>query len=177
MKTLEEIGIHDLKELLIKNWMTHDAMWFAHCVRTIGIETTNEVNRAAIKSLAEIEIRRVREIHGIGTGQVTTFGQLTDVIDAAFTVSIADFIKMRYEYPAENVISWKWQQQACFAYKGIRRFGLIDRYRCGVMYRVFCWLEHLGVSYTVSAPIDPCLMHTRGECSGEIRVSFPQALS
>ena len=33
MKTLEQIGIDNLKEHLIKNWMTHDGMWFFHCLQ------------------------------------------------------------------------------------------------------------------------------------------------
>jgi len=57
MKTLDEIGIYELKDLLIKNWMTHDGMWFYHCLQELGIEQTNRLNKAAIKSLAEIEIK------------------------------------------------------------------------------------------------------------------------
>jgi hypothetical protein len=38
-----------LKEILTKNWMIHDAMWFYHCLNECGIETTNKINKAAIK--------------------------------------------------------------------------------------------------------------------------------
>ena len=42
----------ELKELLIKCWMTHDAMWFYHCLQECGIEKTNRINRAAVKAVA-----------------------------------------------------------------------------------------------------------------------------
>jgi hypothetical protein len=64
MKTLNEIGVYELKDLLIRNWMTHDGMWFYHCLRELGIEQTNRLNKAAIKSPAEIEIKRAKKIHG-----------------------------------------------------------------------------------------------------------------
>jgi hypothetical protein len=172
MKTLEQIGIHELKELLIKNWMTHDAMWFAHCASALGMEKTNELNRAAIKSLAAIEIQRAKEVHGIDIGRVSTFAQLQEIIDAGFRVSIADFIRFTYDYPAKNIIRWQWEPHGCFAYRGLKRLGAIEHYRCGVMYRVLCWLEHLGVPYSLSVPVDACLMRTDGACAGEIRVSL-----
>jgi len=50
-----------LKELLIKNWMTHDAMWFYHSVQSFGMEKTNVVNRAAVRSMAGVEIKRLRK--------------------------------------------------------------------------------------------------------------------
>ena len=37
---LELISKQDLKELLSKNWLTHDAMWFALTLETVGISKT-----------------------------------------------------------------------------------------------------------------------------------------
>lgn len=42
MKSLET---EELKQLLLKCWMTHDAMWFRHCVEVCGIEKTNRPSR------------------------------------------------------------------------------------------------------------------------------------
>ena len=41
----------ELKELLIKGWMTHDGMWFYHCLQECGIEKTNRINKAAIRAM------------------------------------------------------------------------------------------------------------------------------
>lgn len=44
--------------------MTHDGMWFFHCLQEFGIEVTNKINKSAILSLSSIEIRRIRSILG-----------------------------------------------------------------------------------------------------------------
>ena len=56
---------NELKELLIKSWMTHDGMWFYHCLKECGIEKTNKINKAASKSLGTIEIKRFKKAFNI----------------------------------------------------------------------------------------------------------------
>jgi hypothetical protein len=54
------------EDLLRKNWMTHDAMWFFHTLQECGIETANKINHAAIRAMAAVEVRRITKILGIG---------------------------------------------------------------------------------------------------------------
>ena len=62
---MREIGKKELKELLLKCWMTHDGMWFYHSMQNLGIEKANQINKAAIKSLAGIEMERIRKAFGL----------------------------------------------------------------------------------------------------------------
>ena len=55
---------NELKEILNKNWMTHDAMWFYNCLQEFGIEKTNKINKAAIRDMAAIEIKRIQKAVG-----------------------------------------------------------------------------------------------------------------
>jgi hypothetical protein len=48
-----------------KDWLTHEGMWFYHTCREFGIEKANEVNKAAIKSLAPIEMDEMKRLLGI----------------------------------------------------------------------------------------------------------------
>lgn len=171
MKTIEQIGIVDLKEHIIKNWMTHDGMWFHHCLKSFGIEEANRLNKAAIKSLAAIEFKRAMQLFGIS--RIETFEDLKNAIDAAFSVSKGDFMRFRYAFPGNNTLTWEWLDDNCFAYQGMKRIGAVDRYECGVIYRVLCWLENAGVKYSVTSEFDGCLMHTKGKCSGSVRLFFP----
>ena len=57
-----------------------------------------------------------------------------------------------------------------FAYKGMKKIGIIDGYNCGVMYRIECWLEAMGIPFSVNPKISKCMMHEKGACSGNIRV-------
>jgi hypothetical protein len=173
MKTLEQIGTHALREHIIKNWMTHDGMWFFHCLQAHGIEDANRINKAAIRSLAALELKRARSLFGLNTQSVDTFDDLKEIIDAAFSVSKGDFMRFAYTFPEKNVLHWEWAGPDCFAYQGMRRMGVIDRYECGVLFRVLCWLESAGVNYGLDSELKGCLMHTEGSCAGEIRFLFP----
>jgi hypothetical protein len=48
-----------------KDWLTHEGMWFYHTCREFGIEKSNEVNKAAIKSLVPIEMDKMKRLLGI----------------------------------------------------------------------------------------------------------------
>ena len=64
---------NELKEILNKNWMTHDAMWFYNCLREFGIEKTNKINKASIRGMAAIEIKRIKK--AVGANQINTFDE------------------------------------------------------------------------------------------------------
>jgi hypothetical protein len=172
MKTIEEIGVTAIKEHIIKNWMTHDAMWFLHCLQAHGIEEANRLNKAAIRSLAAIELKRARELFGLEKEPIETFHELKGILDATFSVSKGDFMSFSYHFPEINVLRWEWAGKDCFAYKGMKRLGVIDRYECGVLCRVLCWFEGAGVKYHAAQDLKGCLMHTKGACAGEVRFFF-----
>ena len=39
---LDKIGKREVRELLTKGWMTHDAMWLICSIEEFGIETANK---------------------------------------------------------------------------------------------------------------------------------------
>jgi hypothetical protein len=171
MKTLEHIEKLDLKEHLIKNWMTHDGMWFFHCFSSFGIEEANRLNKSAIRSLAAIEFKRA--LHLFGMSRIAAFEDLKNAVDALFSVSKGDFMNFRYEFPERNLLTWEWDDDSCFAYQGMKRMGAVDRYECGVIFRVLCWLENAGVGYAVVPDFKGCLMQEKGRCSDSIRIFLP----
>jgi len=165
---MREINKNELKEMLLKCWMTHDGMWFYHCMQELGIEKANQLNKAAIKSLASIEIDRVRRAFGLE--KIETFEDLKMLVDAAFAVLSDKFMGFKHSCPSENVLHW--EMSKCFAHAGMTRLGVIDRYECGVIYRVASWFDSLGIKYVVTPPFDRCIMHLTGSCRGEFRFSF-----
>jgi hypothetical protein len=60
MKQFDELEKAELRDLLVRNWMTHDAMWFANCLRHCGIDKTNQVNTASTRAMAAIEATRLK---------------------------------------------------------------------------------------------------------------------
>jgi len=167
-----KLGKKEIIDLLNRCWMTHDAMWFFNCWQQEGIQKANKINKAAIKSLAPIETRRIQEALGVQRERVGTFEEFKDFILGASALVIPDFMNIVMSFPAGNVLHWQFKEGDCFAYKGMKRIGVIDQYECGVIYRLMCWFDNLGIKYTVMPEINRCLMHAAGNCSGDFRFDF-----
>jgi hypothetical protein len=175
MGVVDGIEKTEIRDLLAKGWLTHDGMWFYHTCRELGIERANALNKAAIRSLAPIEIERMKRILGIDKGRLHTFDELMKFMLAAFQLTLPDsvFNNINFSSSSRDRIHWAWESGQCFAYKGMKQFGAIDGYRCGVMHRIKCWLEALGIKFSMRPRIEGCLMHENGVCEGEIRVFLP----
>jgi Family of unknown function (DUF6125) len=158
----------ELKDLLVKGWMTHDAMWFYNCLQECGIEKTNRINKAAIRDMAAIEIKRMQK--AVGAGQVNTFKEFKRFFDMAMEIATGKFMKYAYSSPAHNIIHSEWK--SCFAYEGVKALGAIDRYECGIMLRIDTWLDTLGIKYEVTPKVTGCMMHTDGKCFRDYRFFF-----
>ena len=172
MGVFNKIGKREIRDLLGKGWLTHDGMWFYHTYQEFGIEKANKLNKAAIQSLAPIEIKRVKKALGIGGEKIGTFEELKDFMLEALEMTLPNsvFERFRFRASSKDLLHWEWESGECFAYKGMKQIGIIDGYRCGVMYRIECWLEALGIKYSIDPKIDKCMMHEKGACLGDIRV-------
>lgn len=169
-----KIDKKDLKELLSKGWMTHDAMWFYHCLNEFGIEKTNEMNLAAVRSMSAIEIMRLKKILGIPKDKnIETFEEFKRFTENINALIIPDFMKFTFSFPEENVMHFEFMPEQCFAYKGIKSLGVIDSYQCGVLQRIDCWFEGLGLEYAAEpGEVGECMMNKGGRCFREYRFKF-----
>ena len=171
MRLTEDISQKETIDLLNKCWMTHDGLWFFYCLQEFGIEATNKINKSAIKSLSSIEIKRIKNTLGFDK-EIKTYDDFRTFFETASQFMIPDFMNVTFSYPEENKLAWAFDQGKCFAYAGIKRIGVIDKYECGVLYRIKCWLEELGINHRFNPEIGRCLMHHRGHCSGEVEFFF-----
>ncbi|MGA2516937.1 MAG: DUF6125 family protein [Thermodesulfobacteriota bacterium] len=158
----------ELKELLIKGWMTHDAMWFYHCLQECGIEKTNRINKAAIRAMSAIEIKRIQK--AVGAGKLDTFDEFKQFFEIVMEIAAGKFMKFTYSFPANNMMHGEWE--SCFGYEGVKALGVIDRYECGIMLRIDTWLDGLGIKYEVEPKVTGCMMHTDGRCFRDYRFFF-----
>ena len=165
MKSLKK---KELKELLIKNWMTHDRMWFYHCFKEWGIAKTNIINKAAVRSMAMIEIKRIKK--ALEIEQIETFERFKGFMDDVCNIVKADFMKFEYNFPSDNACHI--EMQKCFAYDGIKKIGAIDKYQCGIFERFKGWFEGLGIEYTVNIQIGSCMMDSDGKCFRDFDLKF-----
>ncbi len=158
----------ELKELLIKGWMTHDAMWFNSCLQECGIEKTNRINKAAIRAMSAIEIKRIQK--AVGAGKLDSFDKFKRFFGMAMEIATGKFMKYTYSLPSNNIVHFEWG--SCFAYEGVKALGVIDRYECGIMLRIETWLHTLGIQYEVEPKVTGCMMHTDRKCFRDYRFFF-----
>ncbi len=167
---MKKVEGNELKELLVKNWMTHDAMWLYNCVREFGMEKTNVVNKAAVRSMGAIEGKRLKK--ALGIDRIETFGQFKEFYTGAMETVLVDFMKSSFSFPGHNLVHGEWK--SCFAYDGLTKYGMIDQYQCGIMDRVEGWFDGLGIAYSVAPRVDGCMMHTEGRCYRDYTFEFPE---
>ena len=75
-----------------------------------------------------------------------------------------------YSFHENNRIHW--EMNSCFAYNGMKMFGFTKQYECGVIYRISCWLDALGIEHTIQPEINICLLNYQEKCSGNIFLRF-----
>jgi hypothetical protein len=174
MRRYHDLEKGELRDLLGKGWLSHDGTWFLSTAGQYGIEDANRLNKSAIHLLAPLEMRRSRELL-LGAGEeLKDIESVVEFVLESLRLVMPSSVSggFRVSYPSLGVIHWEWYDGGCFAYKGMRHFGFLDGYHCGVIYRIECWLEALGMTCETSPPITTCIMHSSGACSGEFHVSF-----
>ncbi|MBU1493740.1 MAG: hypothetical protein KJ956_07215 [Actinobacteria bacterium] len=171
---LDRMAKDQIRDLLAKGWLTHDGMWFVHVAAELGIERANALNRAAIHSMSEIEVGRLLDALGVDAAALTTSDQVCSLLADGLAVVLPDSISSRISLsaPDPTAICIEWDEGECFAYRGMRRVGLLDWYECGVLYRIECWLETLGIRHEVDPPVGRCRMRIDGRCASEVRLEF-----
>ena len=162
------IDMREVVELLNKNWMTHDGMWFAHCVRECGIETANKINLAAVRSMGAIEAKRIAKM--VGATDIRTFEDFRSFFCEASDLVMPSFMNITYTFRDDGVLHCEWR--SCFAHEGMKRIGMADRYQCGVFERIEAWLDALNVKYSVEPVVEGCMMHAQGECYRDYKLIF-----
>lgn len=172
MKSLDDISKQELIELENSCWMTHDGMWFYSCLNRFGIEEANRLNKSAIKGLAPFEIERTKKLFGFDKRTLKTFDDCRAYFLIAKPLFIPSFMNATISFRGPNVMHWEFEPNNCFAFKGMKRMGVIDDYECGVIYRIECWLDCLGVQYKTKPRIDKCMMREGGHCAGDIELDL-----
>ena len=136
-------------------------MWYGNCVFELGPEVADRLNRRSVKLMAAIEIKRIMKLMGIPKEAcINEFDELVDIIETAFQLVQTHFMKFDFGFPEKNVMHGKFHE--CFAHDGVKRYGMIETYECGILERVKGWLDTIKVDYEMTPDFNGCLMHQRG---------------
>jgi len=88
MSSSIELNKEHIIDLLNRCWMTHYRMWFSHCMKEFGIAKANEMNKSAIKSLAPLEVDRIKKALGIEKKNVP------EILNSIFTFYNISFLRL-----------------------------------------------------------------------------------
>lgn len=174
MRTPSSIKKEEIRDLLGKGWLTHDGMWFFNVCQEFGIDRANTLNKASIKSMSVIEAQRLVGILGVERKGLVSLEEVERFLLRGMELILpySVFSKWHVSIPSQNVLHWDWDNQECFAYKGMKRMGLIDGYECGVVYRIECWFQNLGLKFNSTPKHEKCLMNEKGYCCGDFEFFF-----
>lgn len=168
MNLMEKLDKAEVQELFSKNWLTHDAMWYGACMKELGPETANRLNKTAVRLMAMIEIQRTMKAMGKPKGaRVESLSEVADVIDTALRLVRNNFLTFDFSFPEANLLRGRFTE--CFAHDGVEKYGMIADYECGIVERIKGWLEGLGVKYEMTPDFRGCLMHQNGSCEVDFR--------
>lgn len=168
MNAVDGIDKEELKQLLVRCWMTHDAMWFANALKEVGIETANRLNLGAIRSLAPIEVRRI--LRALGIDEVEDPDRLKLFLEGTMQLVGGDFMAFEWNWRPDGSLCV--DVERCFAHEGITRLGAIEQYQCGIFERICAWLDALGIDYDIAPAEKRCMMHFEGRCHRDLRFRF-----
>ena len=61
----EALNKSQLRDLLLKNWMTHDALWYAEVALKLGMQEASPMNLRVCRRLGQIEYKRLLNVVNI----------------------------------------------------------------------------------------------------------------
>jgi len=157
------------RDLLVRNWMTHDAMWFGQSVMHHGIDAANELNCAAVRAMGAVEAKRVVRL--LGLPAVAGPADVRGFFDAAIALLIPSFMSFEVAW-APDATQAKFHITRCFAHDGVESLGVLDQYRCGIYPRLYGWLDTLGVEFEVQPAAPGCVWAADG-CHRTLTFRFP----
>lgn len=128
----------------------------------IGIEKTNRINKAAVCSMALVEVKRFQKLIGREQGEVSGFRDVRDFLEQAIALVRTDFMPVTVSSPEDGVLRFEFENDRCFAFEGLSKMGFIEGYECAVFERIEAWFQGMGVAYEIEPRVVSC-MKLKGE--------------
>jgi hypothetical protein len=157
-----------VKDYLLTNWMTHDALWYREVASRFGMTEASSMNLRVCRSLGRIEFKRL--LKGTDTNAPRDMAQLKELYEEANRILVPPFMETEVDFQRGDRILFR--TQTCFAHKGMTEAGLIDEYECGIFERIKGWFDAMKVDCTLSPDLSRCLKFRGQECHVTIRLHF-----
>lgn len=157
---LGQFSQSDRESLLIQNWMSHDARWFAAAAQKLGMQTANQLNQTAARDLGATEARRI--VRKLQLPKIESLDDYLLTQEVFISLLGPDLIKYQVDKIDNNTFEIKIRK--CLAYDNIKRASMVDDYVCGIMARLNGWLDGLEIDFAMEPPIGLCLKCQDTDC-------------
>ena len=98
-----QLNPDQIRDILIKNWMTHDALWYAEVAHHFGMADASPMNLRVCRKLGHIECKRLmKQVDVSAPGNMTEFRELWELAERVF---VPDFMTFTVDYPGTSFFS------------------------------------------------------------------------
>ena len=156
------------KDLLIKDWMSHDARWFMAVAEHFGIEAANRLNQIVARELGQIEMKQFMK--ALALSPPKDIGEYVGIKKAAISVFGPDLIE--YAIKILDHQSYEMHLKRCFAHENVVRAGISDQYECGIFSRLQGWIDAQGLEQELTPALGKCMKVLGKECCYTVRLRF-----
>jgi hypothetical protein len=164
----KQMAEDQIKDYLLTNWMTHDALWYREVASRWGMSEASPMNLRVCRHLGKIEFKRL--LKATGSGPPKDMNQLKLLYEEAKRILVPPFFEADVEFEGDTAI--RFLTRECFAYKGMKAADLIHGYACGIYERIDGWFDAMGVTYTRMPDLSLCLKHKGQECQVTFEIQF-----
>lgn len=162
------INQDQLRNILIKNWMTHDALWYGEVAAKFGMAEASPMNLRVCRKLGQIEFGRLMKM--VGAPSPKNIEEYQELFEIGKQVFFPDFISVQIDYPSDD--SQVFHFLDCFAHRGMKKLGLLPDYECGIFERIEGWFDAMGLKYTRTPDLSRCLKFKGKECKITVQFHF-----
>lgn len=162
------INKDQLRNILIKNWMTHDALWYGEVAAKFGMNEASPMNIRVCRKLGQTEFARLMKM--VKAPPPTNSEEYQELFELGKEVFFPDFASAQISYPDND--SQVFHFTDCFAHKGMKKLGLLKDYECGIFERIEGWFDAMGLQYSRTPDLSHCLKLTGKECIITVQFHF-----
>ena len=165
---LSRLSFDTRKDLLIKDWMSHDARWYMAVVEHFGIEHANRLNQKVARELGRVEMRRFMKALDLSPSR--NMEEYLNLKKAALSMFGSDLVD--YEIKILNLQTYEMHLTRCFAHEHIVRAGIKDQYECGIFARLQGWIDAQRLEHELAPALGKCMKVLGEECRYSVKLRF-----
>ncbi|NIO04074.1 MAG: hypothetical protein GTN74_05510 [Proteobacteria bacterium] len=166
--TLKSLNREELRAILLRNWMTHDALWYGEVALKLGMAEASPMNLRVCRKLGTIECQRLMKT--LEATPPKSFDEYRQRFEMLRNVFVPDFMHLEIEYRGKD--AQVFHVLDCFAHRGMKKAGTIADYECGIFERIEGWFDAMGLKYTRTPDLSRCLKFKGKECTVTIQFHF-----